>query len=477
MIGFIIVVNAPGDPALRLLNINNIEQEKRSSFTHQDQELEKIRVQLGLNLPLFYFSLQSLSDFRNIREISDKNEQKMLSSLADAYGNPNKIYVYYKDLKQLEKNLQNSFAPSHHPEEFHAWEITRQLLINSKEINISSLLINLEKSISLIPNNVLLVGNIEKVKEDAHQINLTKQVWKKYIPVIRFYPQNQYHRWLFGDGNMFTGKNSTYSKGIIRGDFGLSYDTHEPVLHIILPKLAWSLFFNIISIIIATVISIFLAKYMVLLADTWSGKILSVFIFLLYAIPGFVFGVSLLLLFSNPEMLQWLPSSGIKPLTGYPPDSGFFSRFLLTLPYLVLPLITYTYSSIAYFSGILKNNLSEIMKTDYIRTARAKGLTKKQALEKHALRNALFPLITIVPQVLPYSIGGAVIIETIFTIPGMGLAMYQAVLSENIPIITAAFTLGAFLTLTAFLISDILYAMVDPRVRFSNASPIYKKDL
>ena len=136
-------------------------------------------------------------------------------------------------------------------------------------------------------------------------------------------------------------------------------------------------------------------------------------------------------------------------------------------PYFVLTIITYTYSSFAFISRIMKVSVLEVLGMDYIKTARAKGLTEYQVITRHALKNSLLPIVTLFADIFPAALGGSVILETIFSIPGMGFEIYNAVVATDIPMIVAVFTLTGVLTVIGYLFSDFLYAIVDPRIRYN----------
>lgn len=138
----------------------------------------------------------------------------------------------------------------------------------------------------------------------------------------------------------------------------------------------------------------------------------------------------------------------------------------MSLPYTILPLICYTYSSLAFLSRTMRVTVADAMDRDYIRTARAKGLPFRLIVFRHAFRNSLLPAITLLANVFPYLLGGSVIIETIFTLPGMGYETIQAVYNQNYPMIVAIFTLTGLLTVFGYLVSDILYAIADPRIKY-----------
>jgi peptide/nickel transport system permease protein len=132
---------------------------------------------------------------------------------------------------------------------------------------------------------------------------------------------------------------------------------------------------------------------------------------------------------------------------------------------MILPIICFTYSSIAFLTKLTKTSILETFNQPYIITAKAKGLPFKTIVYKHAFRNALIPLITVFANIFPALVGGSVIIESIFTIPGMGTEMISSYFSHNIPMIIGVFTLTGIFTVIGFVISDILYVIVDPRIR------------
>ena len=171
------------------------------------------------------------------------------------------------------------------------------------------------------------------------------------------------------------------------------------------------------------------------------------------------------MLFANPSVLAIFPPSGIKPIGGYSDNASFLNRVGESFPYVILPLITYTYSSIAFLSKLTTASVNEQLTFDYIATAKAKGLTNHNVIWKHALKNSAIPLITVFSSVFPAVIGGSVIIESIFTIPGMGSEIIKSIIAHDYPIVIAFVTLTTFLTVISYLISDILNALIDPRIR------------
>jgi peptide/nickel transport system permease protein len=276
----------------------------------------------------------------------------------------------------------------------------------------------------------------------------------KYVPVIRFYGlHNQYHRWI--------------SNIVLHGDFGVSYQTQLPVMDEIRSKLPWSLTLTLLSVILAFGLSIPVGLYAARYRNRFFDKASATVLFMMYSLPNFFVATLLLVFFANPQFFNWFPESGVQDVSGFNPDWNFFIKLQHWAPYLMLPLIAYTYSSIAFLSRQMRAGAVETYEEEYIKTARAKGLSENRILWKYVFRNSLMPMITIFAHVFPAAIVGSIIIETIFAIPGMGREIYEAILSYDYPVIVAVFTIFGFLTLVGYLVSDILYALVDPRISYS----------
>jgi peptide/nickel transport system permease protein len=161
--------------------------------------------------------------------------------------------------------------------------------------------------------------------------------------------------------------------------------------------------------------------------------------------------------------LGWLPISGLKSF-GYD-QMSLLGQFWDRVSHLILPVIISAFSGLAGMSRYMRSNMLEVVRQDYITTARAKGLSEPTVIYKHALRNALMPVITILGLSLPTLIGGSVIFESIFAIPGMGQLFYESVMRRDYPVVMGGLVIGAVLTLAGNLLADVGYALADPRVR------------
>ncbi|MBL7884480.1 MAG: ABC transporter permease [Bacteroidia bacterium] len=469
LLGFVISVNAPGDPVERMVVAAQSGGEVGSQTINQIEQKRYWRKKLGLDLPIFYFSLSSLSRPDTLYRIYDKNEKEALDRLISKFGNWEQIQDYYKSLNEfynsqiifkLDTALLKGYDKNAVNETMNQIKFEASALKSSYEANIIEAKFN---KIALLLSYYPFLSKFQQPFNlvEYKYLNLKKLAtpWKNYVPTLVFYKQNQYHRWLFGDGGEF-------SRGLIRGDFGTSYVTKQPISDVIFSKIGWSMFFAMLSVILAYLVSIPVGVRAAAKRGSRFDKTSSIILFMLYSMPSFWLATLLLMTFANPDAFALFPASGVKPAMGYPESAGMFEKIKITLPYLILPAICYTYSSFAFLSRTMRVSMIEIVGQDYIRTARAKGLPNKVVIWKHAFRNSLLPIITVFANIFPAAIGGSVILETIFTIPGMGSEAIFAIQNNNYPMIIAVLTITGFLTLLGYLISDILYAIVDPRISY-----------
>jgi len=253
-------------------------------------------------------------------------------------------------------------------------------------------------------------------------------------------------------------------KQIITLDFGNSYKDHRPVIDKIAERLPVTLVLNFLSIFFIYIISIPLGVYSAVRQGTVTERLTTFLLFILYSIPSFWMAMILIFFLGGGEFWNVFPVYGIS--SQGTENYSFAGRVLDFLWHIILPVFCLTYAGLASLSRFQKGSLLEVLREDYIRTAKSKGLNERKILFKHALRNSLIPIITILSAILPALIGGSVIIETMFSIPGIGRLGFEAILSRDYPVIMAIATISAFLTLLGILISDIAYVFVDPRISF-----------
>ena len=249
---------------------------------------------------------------------------------------------------------------------------------------------------------------------------------------------------------------------LLQGDLGTSYRYNEPVWDIIRSRFPISLFYGVVSLIITYAVCIPLGILKAIKHRTFVDNVTSVVIFAGYAVPGYVLGALLLLYFS--VQLEWFPMGGFTSL--YFDDLDFWGKVKDITQHAILPLACYLVGSFAVTTLLMKNNLMDNLAADYVRTAVAKGVSFKDAVVKHALRNSLIPIATTFGQNITLLVGGSFLIETIFDINGFGLLGLTAILDRDYPIVMGVVFLSSLLLLIGNIISDILVAFVDPRIRF-----------
>lgn len=252
-------------------------------------------------------------------------------------------------------------------------------------------------------------------------------------------------------------------KRVMTFDFGSSYKDHRPVLDKIAERLPITLQINIISIFLVYLIAIPFGIYSATHPESFWDRLLTLGFFFLYSLPSFWVAVLLIMFLGGGDFWDVFPVYGVSSIGAetWPWWSWLPDR----LWHLVLPVACLTYGGLAYLSRLARAELLEVIREDYVRTARSKGLSERVVILKHALRNALLPIVTLLAFLLPAMFGGSVIIESIFSIPGMGQLGFEAVLSRDYPVIMAITTISALLTLIGLLLSDILYALLDPRIK------------
>jgi len=477
LLAFIISVNAPGDPVARMMATAESGENSGGINTVREQQQVFWRHRLGLDLPLFYFSITPSSFPDTLYKIYDDDECDAVKFLLYQFGNKNGVEAFHQSMKSFSEEIgQVNFK------EIHDSTVSKNEIVTAvSEAQYNSALLLRAKSVDFIQKKLTEEESLLKkflffseeqksfqdVQEKFSELQSHPQRWRNFIPAIHFYEYNQYHRWIFGDGNWLTGKGAVYTRGLIRGDFGISFATEMPVSTVIWQRIGWSLLLTFISVILAYLISLPIGIRAAAKHGSTFDRSSSVVLFLLHSMPAFWVATLLLITFANPDVLHWFPASGVKPVAGYPDGASFFEKVKLSLPYLVLPTIAYTYSSLAFLSRLTRTSMLEVLHQDFIKTARAKGLSERRVIYHHAFRNALLPIITVFANLFPAAIGGAVILESIFTIPGMGLETFHAIEAQDYPMIVGVFTLTGVLTMVGYLLADVFYAFVDPRISFS----------
>ena len=265
------------------------------------------------------------------------------------------------------------------------------------------------------------------------------------------------------------------SNGVIMGDFGLSWTTNRgrPVSELLISRLPNTIKLLLIALVISLVIGIPLGIYSAVKQYSSFDYFFTTMAFMGSAMPTFFFGILMILFLSVlPKMggLPYLPPGSSEAVREYgipwfgTIQAGSFADQIL---HLIMPVTVLVFVSVSGWSRFIRASMLDVLRQDYVRTARAKGLTERVVIIRHALRNALIPFVTIIVFSLPGLFGGALITETVFSWPGMGRLYVQSLGNYDYPVNMAILFITAVLTVIATLLRDILYTVVDPRIRFS----------
>ena len=258
---------------------------------------------------------------------------------------------------------------------------------------------------------------------------------------------NQYHRWMMA---------------LLRGDLGTSFRTGEPVSASLRHALAYTLPLTGTAALLAVGAALMLATR--LAAGPWWQRPVRAVLVAVHSLPLFVVALALLLLFANPDVLAWFPAYGLdQPTDG---DPGMGSHLATYSLHLVLPVMALALTALPELTLQLDAALAQELQTNYATTARAKGLSEDAVIRRHALRNALLPTLTQIAELLPELVAGAVVVEVVFALPGMGRLLAEAAAIRDYPLLVGGVLLTGAARLLALLLADVLYLWADPRIRW-----------
>jgi peptide/nickel transport system permease protein len=364
--------------------------------------------------------------------------------MSATYGNWGEIAAYYETTKKLYAVVYKTEKDSTNAE---------NLIVLKNEVNelgkmyneqgITQSLKNINQAAETNPSFTAILPYAKQSLEAFNKVNTNATSWKNYIPSISWYGfNNQYHNWI---SNFF------------RGNFGISYQDDRPIKDKIYDALGWTMLLNFLAIILTYLISIPLGVFSAVKKGSQRDKISTTLLFMLYSLPNFWIATMLIVFFCNPDFFAWFPTYG----------TGEQGNWLDIAYHLILPLFCIIYPSFAFLSRQMRGGMLTVLGQDYIRTAKAKGLSQKNIIWKHAIRNSLLPMITLFASIFPLAISGSFAIEFIFNLPGMGQLSLNAIYARDYPMVFTVMMFSTILTLIGYLVSDILYAFVDPRISFS----------
>ena len=396
----------------------------------------------GQHLPYFYLSLQTLAEPDTLRGLPSNRDRRWLDRLVSQHGDWPEIAGYYRQVSLLRARVQGLPNPARKA------ELNRQL----DRLTVQAEAAKVEKTWARIRD--LAPHPSSDVSRHAQLASArwadvvgNAQPWRNLVPVVRWHgTANQYHRWL---------------DGVIRGNLGHSYREARLVTDILGESLANTFGLVLGSIGLAFGLAVRLGVWLVHPGHRrWRGPVLT-FLYALDTVPLFLLALLLLALTGSGTVL--LPVFETSDSS-----AGFVQYASSRVTPWVLPVGCLVLATLPYLTGQFYQALRQVESREYIQTARAKGLSEGQVLGRHALRNALLPMITLFTGYLPALVGGALVIEVVFAVPGMGRLLVDSVLARDYPVVMGIVLCLALAKIGALLLADWLYYLADPRVRFGS---------
>lgn len=251
---------------------------------------------------------------------------------------------------------------------------------------------------------------------------------------------------------------------IFKMDFGDSFTYEEPVFDVISSKFPVSLQFGVASLILTYLVCIPLGMAQAIRAGTAFDVISGFALYVAYAIPPLVLGIFLIVFFAGGSYFDWFPIGMLYSDEYY--DLGFWGKVTDRVHHFILPLVCYMIGGFTELTVLMRNSMLDVIRQDYVRTARAKGLSEKIVMYKHALRNALIPIATGLGGFFRVFLAGSLIVETVFQLDGIGLLSYKSILARDYNVIMGLIFLSSVMLMLGRLFSDIIYVLIDPRIDF-----------
>ena len=449
---FMLNQNSPGDPVEVMLNLQGGGEaggNMNDKLAGEEAYLE-MREKLNLHLPPFYFGITSRAYPDTLYRIPRKWHRDNLHRLISMYGNWDKIEPYYAQLQLLETEAFKIEKDSLNPKALiNIRQTTGGLYMAYEDAEIQQAFARLDEHIPSTPSTAELEPEFAKLKAMYSSVVNESTKRKTKVPRMIWYGyNNQYHVWF---------------KRFLMFDFGDSYQDKQPIASKIKDNIAVTMTISLISIILTYLIAVPLGVFSARNKGKLSDNVVTTSLFILYSLPNFWIATLMIIYLCQPQYLNWFPAYG---LGEFREGMTFLEKLGMRAHHVVLPLICWTYGSLAYLSRQMRGGMLNILSSDYIRTARAKGLEDNTVIWKHTFRNSLLPVITLFGNVFPLMISGSIVIEVIFSLPGMGKMLFDAIVFKDFPVVFTLVMMTAFLTMIGYLIVDILYAMVDPRISY-----------
>lgn len=437
------------DPVLQVFGEEALSS---SDIEQQATAYRNKATMLGLHRPTFYFSVNSAAYPDSLWDIFPPERRKRLEKLIGQTGNWEAVRAW--EIAATEMSRSSAHWPNSVAQTAFARREAVLLLTADRLDAISTGIDSLKKWASAIPNLQDFDRRIEKLEKAGQALLHEQKPYRFYIPKISWHGlDNQYHRWL---------------GGFVSGNLGLTR-RRTKVSEELCAGMLTSISINGLAILLAYLVAIPLGVELARKKGQWLdrwGQRLLVFV---YSMPVFWLGGLFVMVFTQNEWARSvLPSVYFDINDAWKPGQDSYARWWSdNAAKCVLPIAILSLHALAVLTLQMRGGMLAVLKEDYIRTARAKGVPEERVYWHHALRNALFPIITIFASMLPAVFAGSLVVETLFAFPGIGTKTLEAYLQQDMPMIAAIMMVAATLTVFGAFLADLLYAWADPRIRFA----------
>lgn len=392
----------------------------------------------GQDKPLFYVALSSMAEPDTLYKIFPEKQRDFVKQLCFAYGDWRYVHDYYQSLKRLQAEVSQGSR------EGYLQPIVERLMQAVTEAEVREVLYLLTVEDKVNRRNWAMA--LQSAQASFEQMLENRKPYRKLVPVLRWNGKdNQYHAWL---------------TGLFKGEMGFSFKGHRSVSTLIGEAIGVTLFMSITALCMGWGLALVLGLVINLPACRKIGRPLMSGLYVLDTVPLFLLSFLLLIVFSATGFQGALPAFGMEDYA-----AGGLSGIGSLLNQLALPIVCMTLAVLPYITAQVDRAVKEELAKEHVKTAYAKGLTDFAVLKKHVLNNAWVPLITLFTSHLPAVISGAVVVEVIFAIPGMGRLLVHAVSGRDYPVILGVIFIVAAVKILANILADILYAIVDPRIK------------
>lgn len=272
-------------------------------------------------------------------------------------------------------------------------------------------------------------------------------------------------RELYGLDKPVVTQFGSYLGRVFTGDFGQSYRFNQPVTSLIGDRVGATVLLGTTAILFAVIVGVAVGVYTARRPESWFSHLATILALVGFSIPVFFLGIELIILFAS--VLDWLPAGRMEDLRF---EGNFIQRWIDIGEHLILPAFTLGVLYLAQYSRQTRASMLETLQSDFVRTARSKGLSERTVVYKHALRNAVIPVITLAGLQLGTLLSGALIVETVFDWPGLGRLAFESVTARDSPVLLGLLMLSSILVILANLATDIIYRLIDPRIRVGGSS-------